>query len=150
MPYYGSGDDGVGVAGPSRTVTTRDRFGLAQTSGLIPPLTPEMETGARRVAAFLREYAIEFAGEFATVGEFVIVDIGMRMLAPRELYRAQGFPESYVIDRGAVVGPDGIRREVPLTKTAQVRMCGNSVCPPVAAALIRANLPELIMEEIAA
>lgn len=63
--------------------------------------------------------------------QYEIADIGMRMLQPRELYRAQGFPDSYVIDRGA----DGR----PLTKEAQVRMCGNSVCPPVAAAIVRAN-----------
>jgi DNA (cytosine-5)-methyltransferase 1 len=62
---------------------------------------------------------------------YEIVDIGMRMLTPRELYRAQGFPDGYVIDEGA----DGR----PLTKTAQVRMCGNSVSPPVAAALVAAN-----------
>lgn len=53
------------------------------------------------------------------------------MLTPRELYRAQGFPDSYIIDRK----PDGS----PLTKTAQVRMCGNSVCPPLAHALVEAN-----------
>lgn len=60
-----------------------------------------------------------------------IADIGMRMLQPRELYTAQGFPASYVIDRAA----DGRT----LSKAAQVRMCGNSVCPPLAAALVRAN-----------
>jgi DNA (cytosine-5)-methyltransferase 1 len=63
--------------------------------------------------------------------DYVIVDIGMRMLQPRELFRAQGFPDSYVIDP--------IVNGKPLTKTAQVRMCGNSVCPPVAEALVRAN-----------
>lgn len=63
--------------------------------------------------------------------DYQIVDIGMRMLTPRELANAQGFPRDYVIDRGA----DG----KPLTKTAQVRMIGNSVCPPVAAAIVRAN-----------
>jgi DNA (cytosine-5)-methyltransferase 1 len=63
--------------------------------------------------------------------DYAIVDIGMRMLAPRELYRAQGFPDSYRID----VPFNG----KPMTKTAQVRMCGNSVCPPLAAALVRAN-----------
>ncbi len=62
---------------------------------------------------------------------YQIVDIGMRMLTPRELANAQGFPLEYIIDRGA----DG----KPLTKTAQVRMIGNSVCPPVAEALVRAN-----------
>ena len=60
----------------------------------------------------------------------------------RELYRAQGFPESYVIDKGAA--------GEPITKTAQVRMCGNSVCPPVAAALVRANLVEQQHGEAAA
>jgi len=64
--------------------------------------------------------------------DYVIADIGMRMLQPRELYRAQGFPDSYVID----LDVQGKR----LTKTAQVRMCGNSVCPPIAAAIVRANM----------
>lgn len=65
---------------------------------------------------------------------YAIVDIGLRMLTPRELYRAQGFPDSYVIDTGA----DGL----PITKTAQVRMCGNSVCPPLSHALVKANYCE--------
>lgn len=63
--------------------------------------------------------------------DYQIVDIGLRMLTPRELYLAQGFPDSYIIDRKS----DGS----PLTKTAQVRMCGNSVCPPLAHALVQAN-----------
>ena len=62
---------------------------------------------------------------------YAIVDIGLRMLTPRELYRAQGFPDSYVIDTGAA--------GEPITKTAQVRMCGNSVCPPLSHALVKAN-----------
>jgi DNA (cytosine-5)-methyltransferase 1 len=66
---------------------------------------------------------------------YQIVDIGMRMLSTRELFRAQGFPESYVIDRGVL--QDGL--EIALTKTASIRMCGNSVCPPVAEAIVRAN-----------
>ncbi len=65
---------------------------------------------------------------------YAIVDIGLRMLTPRELYRAQGFPESYVIDRGA--------NGEALTKNAQVRMCGNSVCPPLARAIVAANYSE--------
>lgn len=64
--------------------------------------------------------------------EYVIADIGMRMLRPRELYRAQGFPDSYRIE----IEYNG----KPLPKTAQVRMVGNSVCPPVAAAIVRANV----------
>lgn len=67
--------------------------------------------------------------------EYFVADIGMRMLQPRELYRAQGFADSYVIERGS----DGRM----LSKASQVRMCGNSVCPPVAAAIVRANYVEL-------
>jgi DNA (cytosine-5)-methyltransferase 1 len=74
--------------------------------------------------------------------EYAIADIGLRMLAPSELFKAQGFPRSYVIDRG-VFEVEGRREIRPLTKSAQVRMCGNSVCPPLAEALVRANVPEL-------
>ncbi len=66
---------------------------------------------------------------------YVVVDIGMRMFSPRELYRAQGFPDSYVIDAGL----DGRW----LTKSAQIRMCGNSVCPDVATAIVAANAGHL-------
>jgi len=66
--------------------------------------------------------------------DYRIADIGMRMLAPRELYRAQGFPDSYIID------PEHNGR--PLTKTAQIRMCGNSVCPPQARAIVKPNVQQ--------
>jgi DNA (cytosine-5)-methyltransferase 1 len=62
---------------------------------------------------------------------YAISDIGMRMLQPHELYKAQGFPDNYIFDATA--------EGKPLSKTAQVRMCGNSVCPPIAAAIVRAN-----------
>jgi DNA (cytosine-5)-methyltransferase 1 len=64
---------------------------------------------------------------------YVIADIGMRMLSPRELARAQGFPESYQLD----VPVNG----KPMSKASQIARIGNSVCPPVAAAIIRENLP---------
>ena len=64
--------------------------------------------------------------------DYAIADIEMRMLVPRELFRAQGFPDSYMID------PTYCGK--PLTKTAQIRMCGNSVRPDVARALVTANL----------
>lgn len=63
--------------------------------------------------------------------EYQIADIGMRMLEPCELYRAQGFPASYVI--APVVNGR------PLPKSSQVRLCGNSVAPPVVSALVKAN-----------
>jgi DNA (cytosine-5)-methyltransferase 1 len=68
--------------------------------------------------------------------DYQIVDIGMRMLTSRELFRAQGFPDSYVIDCRAANKQGKVR---PLPKDAQVRMCGNSVCPQLAAALVKAN-----------
>ena len=64
--------------------------------------------------------------------DYQIVDIGLRMLQPRELFRAQGFPDDYIIGDDPAQG-------LKLTKSAQVRMCGNSVCPPMAKALIVAN-----------
>lgn len=73
---------------------------------------------------------------------WAIVDIGLRMLTPRELYRAQGFPASYQIEHGAA--------GEAITKTAQVRMCGNSVCPPLSQALVAANYREIgVLEKVA-
>lgn len=66
---------------------------------------------------------------------YAIADIGMRMLSTREMFRAQGFAETYEIDMGA----DG----KPMTKTEQTNMCGNSVSPPVVRALVRANCMNL-------
>jgi DNA (cytosine-5)-methyltransferase 1 len=74
--------------------------------------------------------------------QFRIVDIGLRMLQPRELARAQGFAESYLLD-----APHQGRS---LPKHAQVRMIGNSVCPPMAEALVRANFAEMAQERKAA
>lgn len=116
-------------------------------------LSPEQEAGALRVAAFLISYygtentsaANQPAPTVTTKDRlglvtvhvkgtpYVIVDICLRMLQPHELYRAQGFPASYIIDKDA----DG----KPFTKTEQVHMCGNSVSPPPMAALARANDP---------
>ena len=102
------------------------------------------------VRAFLLSYygtdqAPEIDGPLATVTsrdrfglvtihgqDYQIVDIGLRMLQPRELFRAQGFPDDYIIGDDPAQG-------LKLTKSAQVRMCGNSVCPPMAKALILSN-----------
>lgn len=67
--------------------------------------------------------------------DYQIVDIGLRMLEPRELYGCQGFPDDYIIDH------DYTGKAYP--RTEQVRRCGNAVCPPIPAALVKANLPEL-------
>lgn len=67
--------------------------------------------------------------------DYQIVDIGLRMLEPRELYGCQGFPDDYIIDH------DYTGKTYP--RSEQVRRCGNAVCPPIPAALVKANLPEM-------
>lgn len=71
--------------------------------------------------------------------DYQIVDIGLRMLEPKELYGCQGFPDDYIIDR------DHTGKQYP--RSEQVRRCGNAVCPPIPAALVKANLPELCVAE---
>ncbi len=71
--------------------------------------------------------------------DYAIVDIGLRLLEPRELYGCQGFPKDYIIDHGF----DGKK----YSRSEQVKRCGNAVCPPIPAALVRSNLPELCVSE---
>jgi len=72
--------------------------------------------------------------------EYVIVDIGMRMLTPRELFKAQGFPATYEISQVTIDMPLGVRLPIRLTKKAQTRLVGNSVPPDLAAAIVGANM----------
>lgn len=131
--------------------------GLERRSGAVDAPCPTLTAGGRHVglvAAFLHKYygtdqapelreplhtlttkerfaliTVNLAGE-----DYVLADIGMRMLTAREMFRAQGFPETYEIENSAIG---------PLSKTAQTRLCGNSVCPPIAEALVGANFPNL-------
>ncbi|MDK2365033.1 DNA cytosine methyltransferase [Citrobacter braakii] len=95
------------------------------------------EHRAQQTLEFLRQYCGEDCDGLVTVDgiTYRIVDIGMRMLQPHELYRAQGFPEWYIIDQDY--------RGQKYAKDKQVARCGNAVPPPFAEALVRANLPEL-------
>lgn len=92
----------------------------------------------------MRGYYCEVCGRLVTVNgvEYRIVDIGMRMLQPHELYRAQGFPDWYIIDQDY--------RGKKYAKDKQVARCGNAVPPPFAEALVRANLPDLCVSQVAA
>ncbi|EME71406.1 C-5 cytosine-specific DNA methylase [Paramagnetospirillum caucaseum] len=176
--HYG-GVVGHGVEQPIGTVTTADHhsvvaahlthfYSSAADGGngdLDDPIKTVTASGqhAGLVAAFLTKYygAAEHGQEcgeplhtvtalprfgLVTVmveGEpFVLSDLGLRMLTPRELFRAQGFPDSYIIDLE--------HNGKPLSKRAQVRMAGNSVCPPMAAALVGANVPEMALRREAA
>ncbi|KVS52216.1 DNA methyltransferase [Burkholderia cepacia] len=162
--YGGHESPGSSLDAPISTITTQDHHHLV-TSNLVKlrgtsrdgqptdePLHTISAGGMHHaeVRAFLIKYygnekdGVELRDPLHTVpthdrfglvtihGEdYAIVDIGMRMLTPRELARAQGFPDSYVLDP--------VVNGKPLSKSAQVRMIGNSVCPDVATALIRAN-----------
>lgn len=135
--HYG-GVVGVGALSPLGSITARDHHALVTVS--------VFGNRARECSAFITSYysgggtSSDLRQPLPTVvtrdrhglvvcrywGEtLAISDIGMRMLTPRELARAQGFPDSYVLE-GA--------------KTAQIARIGNSVSPPVAAALVRANI----------
>ncbi|WP_457812126.1 DNA cytosine methyltransferase [Sinorhizobium meliloti] len=145
--YYGTGD-GQHETGPMRTVTTKDRHGHVEATIGVPPFAAAQADRARQVAGFMRAHGFWDDREFVTVeisGEtFVIIDIGMRMLTPRELYNAQGFPSDYVINGAWNYQADGagpVWRE--FSKSVQVSCVGNSVSPPVAQALVAANCSHL-------
>ena len=138
---------------PVGTVTASGNGGHALAEAELAQLSPDQEAGALRVAAFLVKYygtganvpslldpvdTVTTRDRLALVTvhiqgvPHVIVDIGLRMLKPHELYRAQGFPANYIIDRTA--------NGTPLSTSAAVRMVGNSVSPPPLRALAEANL----------
>ena len=161
--FGGHEGPGSSLAAPMSTVTAQDHHALVTSHMLklygtcrdgqqvnVPfPTVRARGTHLAEVRAFLTRYngqgegqplqlslgAVTTRDRFGLVtvrGEpYEIADIGMRRLQPREHFRAQGFPGSYVIES---VG------ELTLTKTAQVRMAGNSVCPPIAAAIVAANV----------
>ncbi|OXT88041.1 DNA cytosine methyltransferase [Pseudomonas aeruginosa] len=149
-----TGHSSTPVDRPVPTVATGGHHMLVTPEVIAGSLTPEQLDGAVWVAAFLMKYhgmgenirpldepvsTVTTKDRLALVtvwisgSPYVIVDIRLRMLKPRELYRAQGFPDSYIIDRGH----DG--REFNLSE--QVHMCGNSVSPGTMAAIARANDP---------
>ncbi len=140
VKLYGSCAHGQGVEDPLPTVTAGGQhvgevrafllkyYGTDQDPRLGEPL--------HTVTTKHRFGLVTVAGQ-----PYAIADIGMRMLAPRELYRGQGFPDTYSID----VEVSG----KPLSKTAQVRMCGNSVAPPIARAIVAAQFAAMEREAAA-
>ncbi|WP_240233591.1 DNA cytosine methyltransferase [Devosia lacusdianchii] len=132
--YYGVDQD-TPVTDSVHTVTTKDRFSHVEAEAGALPLTDAQLDSARKVAAFLRKYDCWDDREFVTLTirgvQYIIIDIGMRMLTPRELARAQGFRETYIL---AAPYNGGF-----LTETDQRHKIGNSVCPDMAYALFRQN-----------
>ena len=170
--YYDGGYTGAGesVEKPLQTVTARDHDSVV-TANLIQmnnhcdgrdirepiPTITAGDGHFGEVRAFLIKYYGEGTGQdikepldtitsrdrfgLVTINgvDYQIVDIGLRMLEPRELYGCQGFPDDYIIDH------DYTGKTYP--RSEQVRRCGNAVCPPIPAALVKANLPELCVAE---
>ena len=150
--HYGGGYTGPGVSLrlPVSTITSVDHHALV--SCRLSDM-PDLKGKSEEVNAFLLKYygtnvghrcsdplqTITSKHRFGLVmvhqKEYQIVDIGMRMLKPRELFSAQGFSSDYIIDHS--------EDNTPISETAQVARCGNAVPPPFAKALVEVNLPEL-------
>lgn len=157
VKYYSSGGQWQAIDEPMHTVPTKARMGLVETLQVpVDCLADEYREKARRCAELLHEHLPE---QFPAGAEMVLMsydgviwvlaDITLRMLKARELFRAQAFPNSYIIheipdpkllfkDGVQVADPLSVPR-IPLSTTAQIRMCGNSVSPVQAEALVRAN-----------
>ena len=150
VKYYREGGQWQGCGEPMHTVPTKDRMGLVQVVKVSPDiLAPELRERAKAVADFLHEFLPEHFPEPADMvllGGYVLADITLRMLVPRELARAQGFDDSYIIEKGLfeTVPGSGVYEWRAITKTQQVRLIGNSVCPDMAAAEIATDLAPLI------
>jgi DNA (cytosine-5)-methyltransferase 1 len=154
IKYYSSGGQWQDANHPMHTLPTKARMGLVQIIKVpLDALPEEYRRRAKLCADLLREHLPEHFPEPADLvlmGDWALVDITLRMLKPPELFRAQGFPADYVIHeipdpdllfvngRQVAQDPRTLPR-IPLTLTAQVRMCGNSVSPKQAEALARAN-----------
>lgn len=175
--YYGNGTP-IGINEPMHTATSHDREALTavhiaefkgQDIGQKPERPPRTVTASAgefaavhaRIVRYepgadvgfwpeIRELLNRFCGYAMADDELLLIrireiwyfisDIGLRMLTPRELYNAMGFPPDYIIDR------DYQGNEYK--KSKQVARCGNAVCPPMAEAVVRANLPEWCGEKI--
>lgn len=176
VEYYGNGVP-LDLREPMRTVTAHDREALTAVhivefkgqdigQGAETPLRTitassgefadcravlvKAECGSLGRWPLIRELLNRYCGYHLAENEVIllvirgiayyIADITLRMLVPRELYNAMGFPDDYIIDRDYLGNSYG--------KTKQVARCGNAVCPPLAEAMVRANLPEWCGEKI--
>lgn len=139
LTRFNRGDTGDSLAEPMPTITAQgEHYGLINaflTSYYGNGFQTGIDEPVPTVTAHDRFGLVTVKGD-----EYRITDIGLRMLTPRELFDAQGFPHEYIIDRDA----DG--KEYP--RSEQVKRCGNAVCPPIPTALVRANLPEICEKEV--
>lgn len=161
---------GQGIENPIMTVDSSNRYGLVTSflskfykTGIGQDEREPLHTVTTSAGHFgeVRAFLIKYYGEgtgqdieqpldtvtsrdrFGLVTiqgvEYQIVDIGLRMLEPKELYGCQGFPDDYIIDH------DNTGKTY--SRSEQVKRCGNAVCPPIPAAMVRSNLPELCVRK---
>lgn len=174
--YFGNAQNGLDLACPLHTVTTKDREGITAAflskfykSGIGQAIEDPLHTVTTSAGHFgqvtvkltrpdsslhhwpkVRKLLNQYCGYHLDEDEILLLsindvwyyisDIGLRMLTPKELYAAQGFPADYIIAQDYT--------GKPYPKTQQVARCGNAVCPPVAKALVQANLPEWCVIDI--
>lgn len=150
-----SKDRSKDVRDPLTTIVSKNEHCLIEPK--LAPIIDKAYGGNYQVRAFLIKYYGQGTGQgveepldtitsrdrfgLVTVNgvDYQIVDIGLRMLEPKELYGCQGFPSDYIIDH------DYTGKSYP--RSEQVKRCGNAVCPPLPAALVKANLPELCVAQ---
>jgi DNA (cytosine-5)-methyltransferase 1 len=140
LDIFRNNEDGQSNSEPLKTIMTNQHFGIVRTF-LVKYYSSDdghdqsINTPLHTITTRDRFGLVTVYGK-----QYAIIDIGLRMLTPRELFNAQGFPADYIID---------IDREGrTISKSAQVARCGNAVPPPFAEALVRANLPELCGKQI--
>jgi DNA (cytosine-5)-methyltransferase 1 len=136
--YGGNWESSASLERPLHTITTKDHHGLV-CAFLMKYYGTSTAQSLREPMSTVTADGVKHALVTVNGERYRIADIGMRMLTPRELFRAQGFPDEYIIDPEVTHGDGVVRR---LGKTAQIRMCGNSVSPMVACALVYANLSQ--------
>lgn len=143
MPYmtefYGNEKDGTPCTQPLRTIMANNKAAVVEVK--VAKISGHQNLGHwTKVRALLNDYVdYNLADDEILLflidnAWWFIYDIGMRMLTPRELYRAQGFPDDYIIEFDW--------NGKSYSKKEQIARCGNAVCPPMAEAVVKANLPE--------
>ena len=148
MPYmtefYGNEKDGTPCTQPLRTIMAKNKAAVVEVK--VAKIVQGQNLGHwAEVRELLNEHADyklqddEILLFRISDAWWFIYDIGMRMLTPRELYRAQGFPEDYIIEFDV--------NGKPYSKKEQIARCGNAVCPPMAEAVVRANFPEYAVKK---
>lgn len=149
IKYYGTGGQWQSCNEPAHTLPTKARLGLV-TVHQVPAdlLPPHLMEKAKLCARFLHKYLPEHFPQLVdlvVLGDYVLVDISLRMLKPQELKLAQGFAPDYIIDRGLFLNEaTGQLEWRSLTVEQQIKLIGNSVCPGEAEALIAANDADMI------